>query len=142
MPHPILFAAAKRLVREDQRRAAAREEAIRAWGPRSVTAASRYARRLLGDEAVTLHWEAAVGVAPEENLLQAVAPLDAAASERLELRYNGAPDGTQQIELRWSCAACPAQQVNEVTSLEQLGRLLSRTGAWQAVSSQISEGHI
>ncbi|MFJ8385596.1 DUF6195 family protein [Streptomyces sp. NPDC094438] len=133
MTHPIMFAAAKRLVTEEQRRTAIRENAFRTWAPRSVTAASKYARRLLGDEAVTLDWQA-LGVLRLEEHLQAFASLDTVAGQHLELYYSGDGEDAERLVLRRSCISCPSQQVDDVTSLEHLGRLLAQTPAWQAIN--------
>ncbi|MEV0278601.1 DUF6195 family protein [Streptomyces sp. NPDC050610] len=133
MTHPLMFAAAKRLVTEEERRTAAREHAFRAWGPRAVAAASKYARRLLGDEAVTLDWQAP-GVLHLEEQLQASASLDTVAGQRLELHYSWEGEGTERLVLRRSCTSCPSQQVDVVASLEHLGRLLAQTPAWRAIN--------
>lgn len=131
MSHPIMFAAAKRLTTAEARRTAARENAFRTWGPRSITAASKYARRLLGDEAVTLDWEV-LGLLSFEEHLQAFASLDTVGGQHLELYYTD-QDDTERILLRVSCVSCPNQHVHEVASLEQLGQLLSQTPAWQSI---------
>lgn len=131
MTHPIMFAAAKRLTTAEERRTAERENAFRTWGPRSITAASKYARRLLGDEAVTLGWEI-LGLLSFEEHLQAFASLDTVGGQHLELYYTD-QGGTERITLRVSCQSCPSQHVHEVTSLEQLGQLLSQTPAWQSI---------
>ncbi|KUO00067.1 DUF6195 family protein [Streptomyces caeruleatus] len=131
MSHPIMIAAANRLTRAEERRTAARENAFRTWGPRSIAAASKYARRLLGDEAVTLDWEV-LGLLSFEEHLQAFAPLDTVAGQHLELYYTD-EGGTERLQLRVSCASCPSQHVHDVTSLEQLGQLLSQTPAWQSI---------
>lgn len=133
MTHPIMFAAARRLVTEEERRTAVRENAARTWGPRSVSAASKYARRVLGDEAVTLEWEP-LGVLRLEENLQAFASLDTVAGQHLELYYSGDGQETERLVLRRSCISCPSQQVDEVASLEQLGRLLAQTPAWQSIN--------
>ncbi|WP_411143082.1 DUF6195 family protein [Streptomyces sp. x-80] len=133
MTHPIMFAAAKLLITAEERRTAARESAFRTWGPRSVTAASRYARSVLGDEAVTLEWEPLEVLRLEEHL-QALVSLDTVGGQHLELYYSGNGDGTERLALRRSCISCPSQQVDDVTSLEQLGQLLSRTPAWQEIN--------
>lgn len=135
MTHPIMFAAAKRLVAEEERRTAVREHSFRTWAPRSVTAASKYTRRLLGDEAVTLDWQA-LGVLRLEEHLQALAWLDTVAGQHLELYYSGDGGGMERLVLKRSCLSCPSQQVDEVTSLEHLGRLLAQTPAWQALTSR------
>ncbi|MGW4883480.1 DUF6195 family protein [Streptomyces murinus] len=134
MSHPIMHAAATRLKEAEERRMAAREDAFRTWGPRSVTAASKYARRLLGDAAVTLDWEV-LGLLSFEEHLQAFASLDTAGGQHLELYYTD-QGGTERISLRVSCISCPSQHVNEVTSLEQLGQLLSQTPAWSSIDPQ------
>ncbi|WP_030711201.1 DUF6195 family protein [Streptomyces sp. NRRL F-2580] len=131
MSHPIMFAAAKHLTTAEERRTAARENAFRTWGPRSITAASKYARRLLGDEAVTLDWEV-LGLLSFEEHLQAFASLDTVGGQHLELYYTD-QGGTERILLRVSCVSCPSQHVHEVTSLERLGQLLSQTPAWQSI---------
>lgn len=131
MSHPIMVAAAKRLTTAEERRTAARETAFRTWGTRSVTAASKYGRRLLGDEAVTLDWEV-LGLLSFEEHLQAFASLDTAGGQHLELYYTD-QGGTERILLRVSCVSCPSQHVHEVASLEQLGQLLSQTPAWQSI---------
>ncbi|MEU7183231.1 MULTISPECIES: DUF6195 family protein [Streptomyces] len=133
MTHPIMFAAAKQLVTAEERRTAARENAFRTWGPRSVTAASRYAGSVLGDEAVTIEWEP-LGVLRLEDHPQAFASLDTVGGQHLELYYSGDGDGAERLVLRRSCIACPSQQVDDVTSLEQLGRLLSQTPAWRDIN--------
>lgn len=132
MTHPIMFAAAIRLTTEERRRTAARENAFRSWGPRSVTAASSFARRVLGDEAVSLGWEA-LGVLPFVEHLQAVAPLDTVGGQHLELYYSHEDGAAERIVLRQSCLYCPSQQTDEVTSLGQLGQLLSQTRVWQII---------
>ncbi|MET9142962.1 DUF6195 family protein [Streptomyces sp. NPDC004042] len=131
MSHPIMFAAAKHLAAAEERRKAVREDAFHSWGPRSVTAASKCARRLLGDAAVTLGWEV-LGLLSFEEHLQAVTSLDAVGGQHLELYYTD-QNGTERIFLRVSCMSCPSQHVHEVTSLEQFGRLLSQTPAWQDI---------
>lgn len=131
MSHPIMFAAAQRLTAAEERRTTARENAFRTWGPRSITAASKYARHLLGDEAVTLDWEV-LGLLSFEEHLQAIASLDTVGGQHLELYYTD-QGGTERILLRVSCVSCPSQHVHEMTSLEQLGRLLSQTPAWQSI---------
>lgn len=132
MSHPIMFAAAKHLTTAEERRKTARETAFRTWGPRSITAASKYARTLLGDAAVTLDWEV-LGLLSFEEHLQAFASLDTTGGQHLELYYTD-QGGTERISLRVSCVSCPSQHVHEVTSLEQLGQLLSQTPAWQDIS--------
>ncbi|MCD9880388.1 DUF6195 family protein [Streptomyces guryensis] len=131
MSHPIMFAAAQRLATAEERRKAARENAFRTWGPRSVTAASKYARRILGDTAVTLDWEV-LGLLSFEEHLQAFASLDTVGGQHLELYYSD-EGSTERILLRVSCVSCPSQHVHEVTSLEQLGQLLSQTPAWGSI---------
>ncbi|MFF1420635.1 DUF6195 family protein [Streptomyces sp. NPDC058280] len=131
MSHPIMFAAAKRLTTAEELRTVARENAFRTWGPRSITAASKYARRLFGDEAITLDWEI-LGLLSFEEHLQAFASLDTVGDQHLELYYTD-QGGAERILLRVSCASCPSQHVHEVTSLEQLGQLLSQTPAWQDI---------
>nr|WP_186337705.1 MULTISPECIES: DUF6195 family protein [Streptomyces] len=81
MSHPIMHAAATHLKEAEERRMAAREDAFRTWGPRSVTAASNYARRLLGDATVTLDREV-LGLLSFEEHLQAFASLDTAGGGR------------------------------------------------------------
>ncbi len=131
MSHPIMFAAAKHLTTAEEQRTAAREKAFRTWGPRSVAAASKYARRLLGDEAVTLDWEVLSLLSFEEHL-QAFALLDTVGGQHLELYYTD-QGGTERILLRVSCVSCPSQHMHEVTSLEQLVQLLSLTPAWPSI---------
>ncbi|MFF4500373.1 DUF6195 family protein [Streptomyces sp. NPDC001401] len=131
MSHPIMFAAARHLATAEERRKEAREDAFRTWGPRSVTAASKYARRVLGDTAVTLEWEV-LGLLSFEEHLQAFASLDTVGGQHLELYYSD-EGGTERILLRVSCVSCPSQHVHEVTSLEQLGQLLSQTPAWGSI---------
>ncbi|MFI6372401.1 DUF6195 family protein [Streptomyces sp. NPDC050546] len=131
MSHPIMFAAAKHLTAVERRRTASREDAFRTWGPRSITAASKYARRLLGDAAVTLDWEV-LGLLSFEEHLQACASLDTVGGQHLELYFTD-QGGTERILLRVSCVSCPSQHVHHVTSLEQLGQLLSQTPAWQSI---------
>ncbi|NEA77369.1 DUF6195 family protein, partial [Streptomyces sp. SID13588] len=58
--------------------------------------------------------------------------LDTVGGQHLELYYTD-QDGTERILLRVSCVSCPSQHVHEVTSLEQLGQLLSQTPAWQSI---------
>jgi hypothetical protein len=132
MSHPIMFAAAEHLTTAEERRTAERENAFRTWGPRSIAAASKYARRLLGNAAVTLDWET-LGLLSFEEHLQAIASLDTVGGQHLELYYTD-QGGTERILLRVSCVSCPSQHVHEVTSLEQLGQLLSQTPAWQSVN--------
>lgn len=129
--HPIMAAAARQLTTAEDRRTAARESAFRTWGPRSIAAASRHARFLLGTAAATLDWET-LGLLSFEEHLQAVVPLDTVAGQHLELYYTD-QGGTERILLRVSCVSCPSQHVHEVTSLEQLGLLLSQTPAWQSI---------
>ncbi|MGJ5898381.1 DUF6195 family protein [Streptomyces niveiscabiei] len=135
MPHPLMLAAASKLVRAEQLRSAARTQAFHTWGTRAVTAASKHARRLLGDEAVTLKWEA-LGVLHPDDLLQAIAPLGTVAGQRLELHYSGDGKQTERLALRRSCGTCPAQHLDDVDSLEHLGRLLARTPAWPTLKEQ------
>jgi hypothetical protein len=132
MSHPIMFAAAKHLATAEEWRKTARVAAFRTWGPRSITAAARYARRLLGDAAVTLNWEV-LGLLSFEEHLQAFASLDTTGGQHLELYYTD-QGGTERISLRVSCVSCPSQHVHVVTSLEQLGQRLSQTPAWQDIS--------
>ncbi|MCH0566961.1 DUF6195 family protein [Streptomyces sp. MUM 2J] len=132
MSHLIMFAAAKHLTTAEERRTAAREAAFRTWGPRSITAASKYARTLLGDAAVTLDWEV-LGLLSFEEHLQAVASLDTTGGQHLELYYTD-QGGTERISLRVSCVSCPSQHVHQVTSLEQFGQLLSQTPAWSDIA--------
>lgn len=131
MSHPIMIAAAKHLMVAEERRAAARETAFRTWGPRSITAASKYARHLLGADAATLDWEI-LGLLPFEEHLQAFASLDTVGGQHLELFYTD-QGGTERILLRVSCVTCPSQHVHEVTSMDQLGQMLARTPAWQSI---------
>ncbi|MFF5106117.1 DUF6195 family protein [Streptomyces sp. NPDC000134] len=132
MPHPIMVSAAERLTAGEKRRTAAREDAFRTWGPRSTKAAAHYARQLLGAEAATLEWQT-LGLLGFEEHLQAFASLDTTGGQHLELYYTD-QGGTERISLRVSCVSCPSQYVHEVTSLEQLGQLLSQTPAWQGIS--------
>ncbi|MFJ8625608.1 DUF6195 family protein [Kitasatospora sp. NPDC093550] len=132
MPHPIMVSAAEQLTAGEKRRTAAREDAFRTWGPRSTEAASRYAHRLLGAEAVTLEWQT-LGLLSFEEHLQAFASLDTVGGQHLELYYSD-QGGTESITLRVSCISCPSQHVHAVTSLEQLGQLLSQTAAWSSIS--------
>lgn len=133
MSHPLLLAAASQLVREEEHRSLLRQYTFRTWGSRSVAAASTHARRLLGEKATTLHWTA-VGVLRQDDVLQAVAPLGTEAGQHLELHYSGDGKGNGRLALRRSCGTCPAQHLDDVTSLEHLGRLLAQTPAWAAVS--------
>ncbi|MFE4633112.1 DUF6195 family protein [Streptomyces sp. NPDC056773] len=138
MTHPIMSAAAKALVTADVRRAAARELAWRTWGPRSTKAASAYARRVLGNEAASITWDA-LGLLPFGGNLQASARLETVSGQRLELHYVG--DGEdERLALRVSCTTCTSQQTTDLTSLEQLGRLLARTPAWQSIDARNSGG--
>ncbi|KOU84218.1 hypothetical protein ADK94_18960 [Streptomyces sp. XY593] len=132
MPHPIMVSAAEHLTAGEQRRAAAREAAFHTWGPRSTKAAAHFARQLLGSEAATLEWQT-LGLLSFEEHLQAFASLDTVGGQHLELYYSD-QGGTESITLRVSCMSCPSQHVHEVTSLEQLGRLLSQTPAWQFIN--------
>ncbi|MFD0544740.1 DUF6195 family protein [Streptomyces mexicanus] len=132
MTHPLMSAAAEQLTAAEERRAAERENAFRTWGPRSVTAAAEFARHVLGEAAATLEWDV-LGLLPFEGHLQAVAPLDTVGGQRLELYYSGQGD-VERLMLRVSCVSCPSQAVHEVTSLEQFGRLLSWTPAWQYIN--------
>ncbi|GAA1219185.1 hypothetical protein GCM10009665_06530 [Kitasatospora nipponensis] len=132
MPHPIMLSAAEQLTAGEKRRTTAREDAFRTWGPRSTYAAARYARRLLGAEAATLEWQT-LGLLSFEEHLQAFASLDTVGGQHLELYYSD-QDGTDSITLRVSCMSCPSQRVHEVTSLEQLGQLLSQTPAWSFIT--------
>ncbi|MGW7292826.1 DUF6195 family protein [Streptomyces xiamenensis] len=132
MSHPIMYAAAKRLRIAEDRRSAARERAFRTWGPKSVTAAARYARSVLGDEAVTLDWEV-LGLLSFEEHLQAFASLGTIEGQQhLELYYTD-QGGAERLLLRVSCVSCTSQHVHEVTSLEQLGLVLSQTAAWSSI---------
>ncbi|MGW2840566.1 DUF6195 family protein [Streptomyces sp. NPDC001493] len=119
-----MAAAATHLATAEEWRKTARVAAFRTWGPRSTTAASRYARALLGEAAVTLRWEV-LGLLGFEEHLQAFASLDTIGGQHLELYYSD-QGGTERISLRVSCVSCPSQQVHKVTSLEQLGLLLSQ----------------
>lgn len=132
MSHPIMFAAAKHLTTAEDRRKNAREAAFRTWGPRSITAASKYARTVLGDAAVTLDWEV-LGLLSFEEHLQAFTSLDTTGGQHLELYYTD-QGGMERLSLRISCVSCPSQHVHEVTSLDQLGQLLSQTPAWQDIA--------
>ncbi|QKW51521.1 DUF6195 family protein [Streptomyces buecherae] len=131
MSHPIMIAAARRLTAAEERRKAAREDAFRTWGPRCVTAASEYARILLEDSAITLDWKIVELFSYEEHL-EAFAPLGTVGGQHLELHYTDR-HGAEEISLRVSCVSCPSQHKHEVTSLEQLGRLLSQAPAWQDI---------
>lgn len=136
MPHPIMSAAAKALVTAEVRRTAARELAWRTWGPRSTKAASAYARRVLGNESASITWEV-LGLLPFGESLQASAWLGTVAG--LELHYLG--DGEdERLALRVSCTTCPSQQTTDLTSLEQLGRILPQTPAWQSIDARNSGG--
>ncbi|MFD7580550.1 DUF6195 family protein [Kitasatospora sp. NPDC059817] len=134
MPHPIMVAAAEYLTAGEKRRTAARESAFLTWGPRSTEAAARYAHRLLSAEAATLEWQT-LGLLSFEEHLQAFASLDTVGGQHLELYYSD-QGGTESITLRVSCMSCPSQHVHEVTSLEQLGQLLSKTPAWPFIAPQ------
>ena len=132
MPHPIMVSAADHLTAGERRRTAAREDAFRTWGPRSIEAAAQYAHRLFGDEAATLEWQT-LGLLSFEEHLQAFASLDTVGGQHLEL-YHSDQGGMESITLRVSCMSCPSKHVHEVTSLEQLGQLLSQTPAWPFIS--------
>ncbi|MFE6737557.1 DUF6195 family protein [Streptomyces tubercidicus] len=132
MTHPIMLAAADELTTAEGRRIAERDSRWRSWGPRSVTAAAAYARVVLGAEAATLEWEV-LGLLPFEGHLQAVAVLDTVGGQRMELYYSGEGD-VERLMLRVSCTSCPSQMVEEVTSLEGLGQLLSQTPAWKVIA--------
>ncbi|GAB2787890.1 DUF6195 family protein [Streptomyces daliensis] len=132
MSHPIMFAAAERLVIAERWRKAEREAAFRTWGPRSVTAASKFARQLLGSAAATLDWDV-LGLLSFEEHLQAVAGLDTVGGQHLELYYTN-QGGTERLQLRVSCVSCPSQHVHDVTSLEQFGQLLAQTPAWASIN--------
>ncbi|NJQ04050.1 DUF6195 family protein [Streptomyces lonarensis] len=133
MSHPIMSAALRHLAATEARHKTAREAAFRTWGPRSVTAASKYARALLGDAAVTLGWEALSLLSFDEDL-QASAQLGTLSGQRFELHYAD-QGGTERIVLRVSCTSCPRTEAHQVTSLDGLGRLLSRSPAWQDIGS-------
>ncbi len=132
MLHPIMVSAAEQLTAGEKRRTAAREDAFRTWGPRSTEAAAQYAHRLLGEEAATLEWQT-LGLLSFEEHLQAFASLDTVGGQHLELYYSD-QGGTESITLRVSCMSCPSQHVHGVTSLEQLGRLLSQTPVWPLIN--------
>ncbi|MGV9269463.1 DUF6195 family protein [Kitasatospora sp. NPDC003701] len=132
MLHPIMVCAAEQLTAGEKRRTAAREDAFRTWGPRSVEAAARYAHQLLGAEAATLEWQT-LGLLSFEEHLQAFTSLDTVGGQHLELYFSD-QGGTESITLRVSCMSCPSQHVHEVTSLEQLGRLLSQTPVWPLIN--------
>ncbi|MER7043677.1 DUF6195 family protein [Streptomyces jumonjinensis] len=134
MTHPLMLAAAKQLVMAEEERTTAREKAFRTWEPRSVAAATAYAHRVLGDDARSLTWEV-VGLLPFDETLQAVASLDTVTGQHLELHYSGTEEAGR-IALRVSCMSCPNQRIEDVTSLEQLGRLLSHTPVWSAINPQ------
>ncbi|MBD0688487.1 hypothetical protein BG452_04870 [Streptomyces sp. CBMA123] len=134
MPHSIMVSAAEHLTAGEKRRTAAREDAFRTWGPRSTKAAAHYAYQLLGAEAATLEWQT-LGLLSFEEHLQAFASLDTVGGQHLELYYSD-HGGTESITLRVSCMSCPSQHVREVTSLEQLGQLLSQTPAWPFIAPQ------
>lgn len=140
MTHPIMVAAAKRLTIAEERRIAERENTFRTWGPRSVTAASQFARQILGDEAATLEWKV-LGLLPFEGHLQAIASLDTVGGQHLELYYSGEGE-TERLMLRASCVTCPNQIVQDVTSMEQLGQLLSQTPAWQFINPRRNGGDL
>ncbi|MFB6533059.1 DUF6195 family protein [Streptomyces noursei] len=131
MTHPIMLAAADVLATAEERRVAERESRWRSWGPKSVTAAGEYARVVFGAEAATLEWEV-LGLLPFEGHLQAIAVLGTAGGQRLELYYSGEGE-VERLMLRVSCASCPSQRMQEVTSLEGLGQLLSQTPAWKVI---------
>lgn len=133
MPHPITRAAAERLTAAEQKHAQARQAAFRAWGPKSVAAASEHAHRILGDEAADLEWKP-LGVLRSDEHLQAVASLGTVAGQHLKLYYSG-EGSRERIVLRTSCETCGSQQAHEVTSLEHLGRLLSRMPVWQHITA-------
>ncbi|MFD6468962.1 DUF6195 family protein [Streptomyces goshikiensis] len=139
MPHPIMVSAAEQLTAGERRRTAAREDAFRTWGPRSIDAATQYARLLLGADAATLEWQT-LGLLSFEEHLQAVASLDTIGGQHLELYYSD-QGGTESITLRVSCMSCPSQHVHAVTSLEQLGQLLSQTPAWALINPR-KGGHL
>ncbi|MFE0177972.1 DUF6195 family protein [Streptomyces sp. NPDC059002] len=128
MTHPLMYVAAKR-------HTTVREQALRSWAPRSVTAASQYARRVLGDDAATLTWEA-LGVLRLEEHLQAFSSLDTASGQHLVLHYSGDGEGDERLVLRRTCDSCTSQQADVVTSLEQLGLLLTRTAAWADINAR------
>ncbi|MFD0370767.1 DUF6195 family protein [Streptomyces sp. NPDC127114] len=134
MPHPIMVSAAEQLTLDRWRRTAARQDAFRTWGPRSTKAAANFAHRLLGADAATLEWQT-LGLLSFEEHLQAFASLDTVGGQHLELYYSD-QGGTESITLRVSCMSCPSQHVHAVTSLEQLGHLLSQTPAWQYIAPQ------
>ncbi|MGA4842149.1 DUF6195 family protein [Streptomyces sp. G45] len=134
MTHPIMLAAAERLTASEKRRTAERETAFRTWGPRSLAAASKYALAVLGEEAASLSWDV-LGILPFDEHLQAVASLDTVEGQHLELYYSG-EDGVERLMLRVSCVSCTHQMAEEVTSLEQFGRLLSRTVAWREINGR------
>ncbi|GAA3162231.1 MULTISPECIES: DUF6195 family protein [Streptomyces] len=138
MTHPLMLAAAAELAAAEDRRIAERERRFRTWGPRSVSAAATYAGRVLGEGAAALEWEV-LGLLPVEEHLQATAPLGSVGGQQLDLYYSG--DGeVERIALRASCGSCPSQMVHDVASLEQLGRLLSQTPAWQLINPLNGEG--
>ncbi|MGW4503639.1 DUF6195 family protein [Streptomyces sp. NPDC004436] len=132
MPHPIMVSAAEHLTAGERRRTAAREDAFHTWGPRSTKAAADFAHRLLGADAATLEWQT-MGLLSFEEHLQALASLDTVGGQHLELYFSD-QGGTESITLRVSCMSCPSQHVHEVTSLEQLGQLLSQTPAWSVIN--------
>ncbi|MEU6295280.1 DUF6195 family protein [Streptomyces erythrochromogenes] len=132
MPHPIMVSAAEHLTAGEKRRTAAREDAFHTWGPRSTKAAANFAHQLLGADAATLEWQT-LGLLSFEEHLQAFASLDTVGGQHLELYYSD-QGGTESITLRVSCLSCPSQHVHEVTSLEQLGQLLSQTPAWSVIN--------
>ncbi|MEU5545147.1 DUF6195 family protein [Streptomyces sioyaensis] len=129
MTHPIMLAAADELASAEERRVAERESRFRSWGPKSVTAATTYARAVLGAEAATLEWEV-LGLLPFKGHLQAISVLGSVDGQRLELYYSGEGD-LERLMLRVSCLH---QTMEEVTSLERLGQLLAKTPAWTVIA--------
>lgn len=133
MTHPIMFAAAMRLSVEEHRRQQARGAACRSWESWCVRAASAYSRQVLGEDAVSLEWTP-VGVLPQDTQLQAVAPMGAVAKQRLALHYHRGEDGDETLTLHTACLSCTSQRAEAVTSLGQLGLLLSRTRLWPSIA--------
>ncbi|MFH8409570.1 DUF6195 family protein [Streptomyces sp. NPDC018019] len=133
MLHPITFAAARRLSVEEHRRQQAREHACRSWENWCVKAASAYSRQVLGEDATSLPWEP-VGVLPSDTQLQAIASLGAAAEQRFALHYHRGEEEDETLTLHTACLSCTSQRAEAVTSLGQLGLLLSRTRLWPSIA--------
>ncbi|MEU7230070.1 DUF6195 family protein [Streptomyces chrestomyceticus] len=135
MTHPIMFAAARRLSVEERRLQQAREATARSRENWCVKAASTYSRQALGEDAMSLTW-APVGTLPNATQLQAAAPLGTVAEQRLALHYHRDEDGNETLTLHTACLSCTSQRADEVTSIEQLGRLLSQTRLWSLIAPQ------